>query len=162
MVVHTGGAMLSPMVSEWASAFVTSDTLHWEVKSVNQARQWRTSSQWTFVQCVHCAANIVTCDIPDIVHCANSLPVLCPASVLLPTRLRPRTYFTASLSAQNLKTQIIKWVFSYFFRFWSGTAYIGRSWKTYAPKTQYGKLPLEAGVNVSSNIPDSYLPTSAS
>ena len=24
-----------------------------------------------------CAANIVTCDIPDIVHCAN-LPVLCP------------------------------------------------------------------------------------
>ena len=110
MVVHTGGAMLSPMVSEWASAFVTSDTLHWELKSVNQARQWRTSSQWTFVQCVHCAANIVTCDIPDIVHCANSLPVLCPASQPSVThQIETQNLFhsfTLSTESQNSNHQV--------------------------------------------------------
>ena len=77
---------------------------------MNQARQWRTSSQWTFVQCVHCAANIVTCDIPDIVHCANSLPVLCPAGQPSAThQIETQNLFhsfTLSTESQNSNHQV--------------------------------------------------------
>ena len=132
---------VEPSVSEWASAFVTSDTLHWAMKSVNHARQWSwTSSQWTFVQCVHlrsvqCAVCGQYCDLWHSRYCALcQLPALClpgsQPSVTLGTRLRTRTYFTASLSALATESQlkVSKWDFDN-----SGyeTGYSGLSWTRY-------------------------------